>query len=91
MASASAESSCGSSGRPKTRCIILRIWSFVAAPVPVTARFTRAGGYSCIGRPRRAHAATTTPRAWPRMSEVRAFLQKKMPSIAISSGRNSSR
>ena len=50
------------------RPTIMAIWRLSAWPAPVTDFFTRLAAYSNTGRPARAGASITTPRAWPSFS-----------------------
>lgn len=64
-ASASAASSCAGSASPSIRWIIAPTWDFSARPLPVTERFTTAGGYSTTVSPALAASSIATPRACP--------------------------
>src|SRR5271163_302903 len=65
----------------------MAIWRLSAWPAPVTDFFTRLAAYSKTGRPARAGANTTTPRAWPSFSVDPALMFTKVSSTAASIGR----
>ena len=64
----------------------MAIWRLSAWPAPVTDFFTRLAAYSNTGRPARAGASSTTPRAWPSLSVEPGLTFTKVSSTAASIG-----
>ena len=68
-------------GRPSSRPGCLSAW-----PAPTTDFFTRLAAYSNTGRPARAGASITTPRAWPSFRVEAGLTLTKVSSTAASIG-----
>ena len=65
---------------------IIATWRLSAAPVPTTVRFTVLEAYSVTVRPACAAASSTTPRAWPSLSEEPALRLTTVSSTAATLG-----
>src|SRR5215510_5694730 len=88
MATASASAASLTASTPGSRRpIIMAIWRLSAWPTPVTDFFTKFAAYSNTGRPARAGANSTTPRAWPSFSVEPGLTLTNVSSTAASSGR----
>src|SRR5215831_13741673 len=88
MATASASAASLTASTPGSRRpIIMAIWRLSACPTPVTDFFTRFAAYSNTGRPARAGANRTTPRAWPSFSVEPGLTLTNVSSTAASTGR----
>ena len=68
------------------RPTIMAIWCLSAWPAPTTDFFTRLAAYSNTGRPARAGASITTPRAWPSFRVEPGLTFTKVSSTAASVG-----